>query len=43
VAAWFGVTAATLGRGIRHYRRVSPAVFEKALPGIKSEDRQVED
>jgi hypothetical protein len=43
VAAWFGVTAATLGRGIRHYRRVSPAVFEKALPGIKSEDRHVED
>jgi putative transposase len=43
VATWFGVTAATLGRGIRHYRRVSPAWFEKALPGTKPGVQGVED
>jgi hypothetical protein len=43
VASWFGVTAATVGRGIRHYRRVSPALFEQLLPGIKSDDREAED
>ena len=43
VAAWFGVTAATLGRGIRHYRRGSAALFEKDLPGIQPADRGVEE
>jgi transposase-like protein len=43
VATWFGITAATLGRGIRHYRRASPALFEKDLPGFKSGDREVEE
>ncbi len=42
VAAWFEVSAATLGRGIRHHRRVSPALFEKTLPGIESTDRREE-
>jgi hypothetical protein len=43
VAAWFGVTAATVGRGIRHHRRASPEWFEKALPGIKSDVRGAEE
>jgi hypothetical protein len=43
VARWFGVTAATLGRGIRHYRRVSPEWFEKALPGTKPDVQGVEE
>ena len=43
VAGWFGVSAATLGRGIRHYQRVSSALFEKALPGIKPDVHGVED
>jgi hypothetical protein len=43
VAGWFGVSAATLGRGIRHHRRVSPAMFEKDLPGIESEGGEVDE
>jgi hypothetical protein len=43
VAAWFGVSAATLGRGIRHYRRLSPVLFEKALPQIACVDREIEE
>ena len=36
VGTWFEVSGATLGRGIRHYRRVSPELFErKSLPGIE--------
>jgi len=39
VGAWFGVSGATLGRGMRHYRRVSPELFErKSLPGIQPAD-----
>jgi hypothetical protein len=38
VGTWFGVSAATLGKAIRHYRRVSPALFEKALPEIESKE-----
>jgi hypothetical protein len=39
VGAWFGVSGATLGRGIRHYRRVSPELFDgKSLPGIQPVD-----
>jgi len=39
VGTWFGVSGATLGQGIRHYRRVSPKLFErKLLPGIPAAD-----
>jgi hypothetical protein len=39
VGVWFGVSGATLGKGIRHYRRVSPELFErKTLPGIQPAD-----
>lgn len=39
VGTWFGVSGATLGKGIRHYRRVSPELFNKKfLPGIQSTD-----
>jgi hypothetical protein len=39
VGAWFGVSGATLGRGMRHYRRVSPELFDgKSLPGIQPAD-----
>jgi hypothetical protein len=44
VATWFDVSAATLGKAIRHYRRVSPELFEnKTLPGITSEDERLGD
>jgi len=42
VGTWFGVTGATLGKAIRHYRRVSPALFRDALPGL-DRDRQVDE
>jgi hypothetical protein len=39
VGMWFGVSGATLGKGIRHYRRVSPRLFEEqTLPGIRRTD-----
>jgi hypothetical protein len=39
VGRWFDVSGATLGKGIRHYRGVSPELFEqKALPGIQPAD-----
>ena len=39
VGTWFGVSGATLGKGIRHYRRVSPGLFaKKSLPGIQPAD-----
>jgi hypothetical protein len=34
VGEWFGVSAAALGKAIRHYRRVSPALFWETLPGL---------
>jgi hypothetical protein len=35
IAGWFTVSAATLGRGIRHYRQSAPEHFESAaLPGF---------
>jgi hypothetical protein len=43
VGTWFGVTAATVGRGIRHYRRVSPEWFERALPGTEPRNDMLED
>jgi hypothetical protein len=43
VATWFDVSGATLGKGIRHYRRVSPELFERqTLPGIKIADDELE-
>lgn len=42
VGRWFDVSGATLGKGIRHYRRVSPELFErKTLPGIQPADADV--
>jgi hypothetical protein len=39
VGTWFDLSGATLGKGIRHYRGVSPELFEqKALPGIQPAD-----
>jgi hypothetical protein len=39
VGTWFGVSGATLGKGIRHYRRVSPELFDrKLLRGIPPAD-----
>ena len=39
VGRWFDVSGATLGKGMRHYRRVSPELFEmKSLPGIHPVD-----
>jgi hypothetical protein len=35
IAHWFGVTGATLRRGIRHYRRVAPELFSRELPGLE--------
>jgi hypothetical protein len=43
VGTWFDVSAATLGKAMRHYRRVSPALFEKTLPGTESEDGRLEE
>jgi hypothetical protein len=44
VGAWFEVSAAALGKGMRHYRRVSPELFEKkSLPGIEPEDEELEE
>jgi hypothetical protein len=36
------VSAATLGRGIRHYRRISPALFETTLSGIEPKEERDE-
>jgi hypothetical protein len=38
VGAWFNVSGATLGKAIRHHRRLSPALFQKALPGTERAD-----
>jgi len=39
VGTWFDVSGATLGKAIRHYRGVSPELFErKTLPGIQRAD-----
>lgn len=43
VGTWFGVSGATLGKGIRHYRGVSPELFEKTLPGIQPADAALGD
>jgi putative transposase len=44
VGTWFGVSGATLGKGIRHYRRVSPVLFEgRSLPGIPPADLGMDD
>jgi hypothetical protein len=44
VAVWFGVSAATLGKAIRHHRRVAPALFEqKLLPGMEPADEGLDE
>ena len=44
VATWFDVSAATLGKAIRRYRRVAPELFEKkTLPGMESADEELDD
>jgi hypothetical protein len=44
VGTWFQVSGATLGKGIRHYRNVSPELFErKTLPGIQPADAELSD
>lgn len=43
VAAWFEISAATLGNALRHYRHVSPALFDKTLPGIEPKDGKWEE
>jgi len=44
VGKWFDVSGATLGKGIRHYRNVSPELFEKkTLPGIQPVDAALSD
>jgi hypothetical protein len=44
VGTWFDVSGATLGKGIRHYRGVSPELFEqKTLPGIQPADASLGD
>ena len=44
VGTWFDVSGATLGKGIRHYRDVSPELFaRKTLPGIQSADAALSD
>jgi hypothetical protein len=43
VATWFGVSAATLGWAMRHYREVSPELFSKPLPGIGRKSPRLED
>jgi hypothetical protein len=43
VGSWFDVSAATLGKAIRHYRRVSPALFERAIPGVESDEEKREE
>jgi hypothetical protein len=41
VAGWFEVSGATLGKAIRHYRRLSPALFmQRTLPGIEIADEE---
>jgi hypothetical protein len=36
IGEWFSVSGATLGQGIRHYRRVTPSLFNlRALPGLR--------
>jgi hypothetical protein len=42
VGTWFGVSGATLGKAIRHYRRVSPALFRDTLPSL-DRDHQVDE
>jgi hypothetical protein len=39
VGRWFDVSGATLGKGMRHYRSVSPELFKrKSLPGLEPVD-----
>jgi len=42
VGTWFGVSGATLGKAIRHYRDAAPALFHDAPPGLDL-DHQVDE
>jgi hypothetical protein len=37
VGRWFSVSGATVGRGMRFYRRAAPQYFGATLPGLKDE------
>ena len=44
VGMWFSVSGATLGKGIRHYRRERPELFKsKTLPGIDLGEEALEE
>jgi hypothetical protein len=43
VSTWFGVSAATLGKAMRHHRRASPSLFKEALPGSGPRNETLED
>jgi putative transposase len=44
VGTWFEVSATTLGRGIRRYRRTSPDLFDnKSLPGVGTAESDFDD
>ena len=39
VGMWFSVSGATIGKGVRHYRKLEPDLFGRnGLPGIDVED-----
>ncbi len=37
IGKWFSVSGATLGQGIRHYRKVMPRLFNLPMPGMDLE------
>jgi hypothetical protein len=44
VGTWFGVSATTLGRGVRRYREISPELFDKkSLPEVGPADPDLDD
>jgi hypothetical protein len=44
VGLWFELSGATLGKGIRHYRRVSPELFQRnSLPGIEPAEAEFDE
>ena len=44
VGTWFGVSATTVGRGVRRYRESSPHLFDKiSLPGVATAEPDLDD
>jgi putative transposase len=44
VGTWFGVSATTLGRGVRRHRELSPHLFDKiSLPGVGTAEPDLDD